>query len=1175
MVDTATQNKIDELISRSNNVRADAQSILNVLEYGWSNTILYSTTAWMDVGYYYNSNDFYNDNIEVFKYTSSNFGTASGVISESGNTGTLTGTSTSFLSDMSAGDYFIAGDDIFEVVSVEDDTSLTYTPSVAIPETTLSKSTIKWAKKPSHRTERSLWYENHTFMDSLGTTTITSNTGIIIQAGYNSSEKKEKAPPYDGEEKNLVIDVANNFTTNVVNTYELQSNNYVISTTTGDIDVTSAADINLDTDTTSGNIVLTTNTVIIDGTLQVGTSTLTIKSNSTSSNVVSGVDTKIDVTGSFVIDATNETSFVTRTNFQDGLALSGDTLNLPNISRNDGSLSKAKGSIIWDTVSDDLRFWDGNTWERFRLGSEIIIGEGGGETYVTTSVTNHTIGTGSKTFTVADNDLSYTAGQSIIAAYDGSNYMLGTVTSYSGTTLIMNVTSVVGSGTYSSWSINLDGATAGPIGYTGSAGTDGTNGTNGTSGADGYTGSTGFTGSKGDPGGYTGSKGDTGSTGFTGSASTVAGPIGYTGSQGIGYTGSKGDQGIQGDTGFTGSRGFTGSKGDQGVIGFTGSKGDQGDQGIIGYTGSQGPRGYTGSQGPRGFTGSKGDQGDQGVIGFTGSQGLIGYTGSQGPRGYTGSQGAIGYTGSQGIQGYTGSQGPRGYTGSQGIQGYTGSQGIQGYTGSQGPRGYTGSKGDIGFTGSQGLIGYTGSQGFTGSQGITGYTGSKGDRYLTSSTTSLSISTGSKSLTVETGLSYSKTQTVRIVNSVNNYMEGTVTSYNSGTGALVIDVDTIVGSGTFSSWEVNLAGAVGGGVVGGATVTTSTSAPSSPGDGDLWWNEEEGQLKIYYDDGDTSQWVDASSGAIGDQGYTGSKGDQGIQGDTGSIGYTGSQGIQGYTGSQGPIGYTGSQGPIGYTGSQGPRGYTGSQGPIGYTGSKGDTGFTGSAGSSVEVVVSNTAPSSPSQGDLWFDSDDGLFSVYYNDGTSSQWVVAAGQQGIRGYTGSKGADGTIGVDGYTGSQGYTGSAGPSDQLNTTDDTATTSLYPVMVGTVGSDTDAKTTSSKLIYNASAGTLTTTNFNSTSDISLKEDVKTIQNGLEKIDNINPVSFKWISGGRSNGVIAQEVENVLPEIVSEVNGLKSVSYDQLIPFLISAVKELKEQNVSLSNQVEDLKSKIENLS
>ena len=61
-------------------------------------------------------------------------------------------------------------------------------------------------------------------------------------------------------------------------------------------------------------------------------------------------------------------------------------------------------------------------------------------------------------------------------------------------------------------------------------------------------------------------------------------------------------------------------------------------------------------------------------------------------------------------QGYTGSQGNIGYTGSLGYTGsigYTGSQGV-GYTGSAGA-GYTGSKGDTGYTGSQGVIGYTGS----------------------------------------------------------------------------------------------------------------------------------------------------------------------------------------------------------------------------------------------------------------------------------------------------------------------------------------------------------------------------------------------------------------------------------------------------------------------------------
>ena len=45
---------------------------------------------------------------------------------------------------------------------------------------------------------------------------------------------------------------------------------------------------------------------------------------------------------------------------------------------------------------------------------------------------------------------------------------------------------------------------------------------------------------------------------------------------------------------------------------------------------------------------------------------------------------------------------------------------------------------------------------------------------------------------------------------------------------------------------------------GGATVSTSDTAPSSPTDGDLWWKSDEGRLKVYYQDADSSQWVDAA-----------------------------------------------------------------------------------------------------------------------------------------------------------------------------------------------------------------------------------------------------------------------------------------------------------------------------
>ena len=45
---------------------------------------------------------------------------------------------------------------------------------------------------------------------------------------------------------------------------------------------------------------------------------------------------------------------------------------------------------------------------------------------------------------------------------------------------------------------------------------------------------------------------------------------------------------------------------------------------------------------------------------------------------------------------------------------------------------------------------------------------------------------------------------------------------------------------------------------GGATVTTSDSAPSTPSDGDLWWKSDEGRLKVFYQDVNGSQWVDAN-----------------------------------------------------------------------------------------------------------------------------------------------------------------------------------------------------------------------------------------------------------------------------------------------------------------------------
>jgi hypothetical protein len=73
------------------------------------------------------------------------------------------------------------------------------------------------------------------------------------------------------------------------------------------------------------------------------------------------------------------------------------------------------------------------------------------------------------------------------------------------------------------------------------------------------------------------------------------------------------------------------------------------------------------------------------------------------------------------------------------------------------------------------------------------------------STTSVAIGTGSKSFTTQTGLGYLVGMTLRLAFDSTNYMTGDVTSYNTGSGALVVNVTSVVGSGTRTSWVITMA----------------------------------------------------------------------------------------------------------------------------------------------------------------------------------------------------------------------------------------------------------------------------------------------------------------------------------------------------------------------------------
>jgi hypothetical protein len=400
------------------------------------------------------------------------------------------------------------------------------------------------------------------------------------------------------------------------------------------------------------------------------------------------------------------------------------------------------------------------------------------------------------------------------------------------------------------------------------------------------------------------------------------------------------------------------------------------------------------------------------VIGATGTRGATGDTGATGygATGATGEQGATGLVGATGATGFgaTGATGPSGIDGATGSTGAAGSTGPSGATGETGATGVSGATGDIGATGATGLVGATGPKGDpdgatgeTGATGATGHTGATGlgDKYRTTSTDELTVGDGPnndgiQSLTVDSGLSYIATQQIIIVDSTNsaNYMQGKVVSYNAVTGALVIFVETHNGTGTLYSWDVNLFGAVAGGVgasgssgatgatgvgvdwlsINSTTVATSNSwyladtstsgftvtLPASPSQGDFIWIQDAkrtwelnpvlivagGQENIYGYAEDLSLNIEDALVLFTYVGSTIGWDVKNVSGDYNLSDLVGATGATGVRGATGPSGATGAIGPSGATGVMGPTGATGARGPTGPTGLQGATGSSGPVG---------------------------------------------------------------------------------------------------------------------------------------------------------------------------------------------------------------------------------------
>jgi hypothetical protein len=133
-----------------------------------------------------------------------------------------------------------------------------------------------------------------------------------------------------------------------------------------------------------------------------------------------------------------------------------------------------------------------------------------------------------------------------------------------------------------------------------------------------------------------------------------------------------------------------------------------------------------------------------------------------------------------------------------------------------------------------------------------------------------------------------------------------------------------------------------------------------------------------------------------------------------------------------------------------------------------------------------------------------------------------------------------------------------------DDTANNvTLYPALfVSNTGTPNTAFVSSTKLYYNPSPGELSATNFDSLSDVNKKTDIETIENAIQTVGELRGVTFRWKDNGhKSMGLIAQEVETVVPEVVvTNELGDKSVTYGSLIGLIVESIKDLNKQVIEI---------------
>lgn len=189
-------------------------------------------------------------------------------------------------------------------------------------------------------------------------------------------------------------------------------------------------------------------------------------------------------------------------------------------------------------------------------------------------------------------------------------------------------------------------------------------------------------------------------------------------------------------------------------------------------------------------------------------------------------------------------------------------------------------------------------------------------------------------------------------------------------------------------------------------------------------------------------------------------------------------------------------------------------------------------------------------------------SLTYQPRNTKLTAIAGSANNVTGFF--KITDGVISIENVTGGGGGGG-------LTLSNDTTTnTVMYPMLSEvTTGTATDGKVSSTKLYFNPSTGVLNSANFNTLSDRKMKVEISPIKYAIDRIKTLMGYTYRLKdTNRRSVGLIAQEVEDIFPELVdTNEEGIKSLNYDGIVGLLVSGFNE---QQIL----IEQLKETISNL-